>query len=235
YADFKINYPDQFRADEFLREFAGFVKARQSGSGEQLPNFVLLRLPNDHTAGKTVGLPTPNATVADNDLAVGRVVEAVSNSPYWDDTAIFILEDDAQNGGDHVDAHRSTAYVISKYAPKGMTVVTKSSSLSYRGTMPPFIDSHFYTTVNLIHTTEVLLGLPPMNNNDAQAAIMAGSFSGPGSQPAFKADYRNRDNRLIYQANKKDAPGAKESEAMDFGHADHVDTAVLNGILWRER
>ena len=113
-----MEYPDQFRADEFLREFSGFVKAKREQDGRaDLPNFVLMRLPNDHTAGTRPGLPTPNASVADNDLAVGRVVEAVSNSPYWDDTAIFVLEDDAQDGADHVDAHRSTALVISKYSP----------------------------------------------------------------------------------------------------------------------
>ncbi len=129
----------------FCASSTGFVKARESGSGEQLPNFVLLRLPNDHTAGTRPGMPTPNASVADNDLALGRVVEAVSSSPYWDDTAIFVLEDDAQNGADHVDAHRSTALVISKYAPGNAT--------------HPAVDHGFYTTVNMIHTMEVLLGL----------------------------------------------------------------------------
>lgn len=118
YADFKVEYPDQFRADEFLREFAGFVEARQSGKGEQMPSFVLLRLPNDHTSGTRAGSPRPSASVADNDLAVGRVVEALSNSPYWNDTAIFVLEDDAQDGADHVDAHRSIALVISKVFPR---------------------------------------------------------------------------------------------------------------------
>ena len=193
FADFNVSYPDQFRADEFLREFGGFVRARETGTGEQLPDFVVLRLPDDHTAGTRPGSPTPNASVADNDLAVGRVVEAVSNSPYWADTAIFILEDDAQDGADHVDAHRSIALVISKYSP-GMP-------------KQPFVDHHFYTTVNMIHTMEVLLGLPPMNNNDAYAAVMAPSFTGGGGQPAFKADYRNRDNGMIYQANRRDAPG----------------------------
>jgi DNA-binding beta-propeller fold protein YncE len=219
YADFKVEYPDQFRADEFLREFAGFVKARESGSGEQLPNFVLLRLPNDHTAGTHPGSPTPNAAVADNDLALGRVVEAVSNSPYWADTAIFVLEDDAQNGADHVDAHRSTALVISKY--------------SQGSAQQPPVDHHFYTTVNLIHTMETLLGLPPMNNNDAQAPVMAPLFAGAGDQPAFKADYRNRDNGTIYQANAANAPGAKQSAELNFSHADAADSNVLNAILWR--
>lgn len=219
YADFKVEYPEQFRADEFLREFAGFVKARETGSGDQLPNFVLLRLPNDHTAGTRPGSPTPNASVADNDLAVGRVVEAVSNSSYWDDTAIFILEDDAQNGADHVDAHRSIALVISKYSP---------------GTaQQPEVDHHFYTTVNMIHTMEVLLALPPMNNNDAYAPVMAPLFAGAGDQPPFKADYRNRDNGMIYRANAPNAPGAKESAKLNLSIADAADTNVLNAILWR--
>jgi hypothetical protein len=219
YADFKIDYPDQLRADEFLREFAGFVKAREAGAGEPLPNFVLLRLPNDHTAGTKPGMPTPNASVADNDLAVGRLVEAVSNSPYWDDTAIFILEDDAQNGADHVDAHRSTALVISKYAPGSA--------------QKPAVDHRFYTTVNLIHTMEVLLGLPPMNSNDAYAPVMAPLFTGAGDQPAFQADYRNRDNGMIYQLNGKNAPGAKASAKMNFSVADAADANVLNAILWK--
>jgi len=219
YADFQVEYPDQFRADEFLREFTEFVKARETGTGNQLPNFVLLRLPNDHTAGTRPGSPTPNASVADNDLAVGRVVEAVSNSPYWDDTAIFVLEDDAQSGADHVDAHRSIALVISKYSP---------------GTaQQPAVDHHFYTTVNLIHTMEALLGLPPMNNNDAHAPVMAPLFTGAAEQPAFKADYRNRDNGMIYQANTRNAPGAKASAKMNFSIADAADTNVLNAILWK--
>jgi len=218
YPDFKVEFPDQFRVDEFLREFAGFVAARKSGKGEQLASFALVRLPNDHTAGTKIGSPTPNACVADNDLAVGRVVEAISNSPYWDDTAIFVLEDDAQNGADHVDAHRSIALVVSKYSPRSPQ---------------PIVDHNFYTTVDMIHTMETLLGLPPMNNNDAHAAVMAPLFTGAGDQPAFKAEYRNRENGLIYQANAKSAPGAKESAALDFSVADAADTEKLNSILWR--
>ena len=218
YPDFKVEFPDQFRIDEFLREFAGFVEARKTGKGDQLPNYALVRLPNDHTAGTKPGSPTPNAAVADNDLAVGRVVDAISNSPYWDDTAIFILEDDAQNGADHVDAHRSVALVVSKYAPRSPQ---------------PFVDHNFYTTVNMIHTMETLLDLPPMNNNDAQAPVMAPLFTGSGDQPSYHADYRNRDNGVIYQANEKTAPGAKESAALNFSVADAADAATLNAILWR--
>ncbi len=219
YADFRVDFPDQFRADEFLREFAGFVQARRSGHGNQLPSFVLLRLPNDHTAGTRAHSPAPTACVADNDLALGRVVEALSNSPYWDDTAMFVLEDDAQSGADHVDAHRSLALVISKYSP-GQA-------------QRPFVDHHFYTTVNVVHTMEALLGLPPMNNNDARAALITPLFTGSGNQPAYKADYRNRDNGMIYQANAPDAPGAKASAKLNFKVADAANTDILNAILWR--
>ena len=221
YPDFRMEFPDQLRLDEFLTEFRPWVEKRTKSKRDEMPQFILLRFPNDHTGGTKPGLATPEAAIADNDLAVGRLVEAVSNSAYWDDTAIMILEDDAQDGADHVDAHRSIALVISKYAPG-----SKSQ---------PFVDSHFYTTVNMIHTMEVLLGLPPMNNNDAQAAIMAPLFSGAGTQAAYKADYRNRDNGLIYKMNPKNGPGAGESSRMDFRHADRVDTALLNAILWRER
>ena len=116
FPDFEVAYPDQLRADEFLNEFDQFVASRKAGK-DTLPQFVLLRLPDDHTAGGAKGKPRPAASVADNDLAVGRVVDALSHSPYWDDTAFLILEDDAQDGPDHVDSHRSIALVISKYSP----------------------------------------------------------------------------------------------------------------------
>jgi DNA-binding beta-propeller fold protein YncE len=221
YADFRLDYPDQLRMDEFLDEFKGFVHARESGHGTELPQCVIMWLPDDHTAGTRPGMPTPAASVADNDLAVGRLVEAVSHSPYWNDTAIFILEDDAQNGPDHVDAHRSTALVVSKYSPGSVD--------------RPFVDHHFYTTVGMIHTFEELLGLPPMNNNDAGAPVMAPLFSGPGNQPPFTADIRNRQNGLIYRMNSPHAPGARESARMDFSHADRANADELNAILWRDR
>ncbi len=221
YADWNLSYPDQLRADEFLNEFEGFVRARKEGKEAQLPQFVMLYLPNDHTMGISPGGPRPTAMVADNDLAVGRVVEAVSHSPYWDDTAILILEDDAQDGPDHVDAHRSPALIISKYSPGSSD--------------HPFVDSNFYTTVSMIRTIETLLGLPPMNNNDAWAPVMAPLFSGPGSQPAFTADPRNRANGLLYQTNPPGVPGAQESLRLDFSRPDSADTLKLNAILWRDR
>jgi DNA-binding beta-propeller fold protein YncE len=216
FPDFNTDYPDQLRADEFLREFDEFVKAK--GTAKELPQFTLLYLPDDHTGGTRPGKPTPQASVADNDLALGRVVDAVSHSPYWDDTAIFVLEDDAQDGADHVDAHRSIAFVISKYAPR---------------TPQPFVEHSFYTTVSVIHTMEALLGLPPMNLFDAHAPLMAPLFAGPGTQPPYQADDKNLRSGLIYQVNAKMAPGAKESSQMDFSRPDAVDAQRLNAILWR--
>jgi DNA-binding beta-propeller fold protein YncE len=221
FPDFQLAVPDQLRVAEFLTHFDKWVAERAMGH-DRMPQFVLLRLPDDHTAGTTPGKPRPKASVADNDLAVGRVVDAVSHSAYWNDTAIFILEDDAQSGADHVDAHRSLMLVVSKYAPR-----PNSAGI-------PFLDHHFYTTVSTVRTMESLMNLPPMNNNDAFAPLMAPEFSGGGTQPAFTADYANRDNGLIYQANTASSPGAKESAQMDFRQADMADTQKLNVILWRD-
>jgi hypothetical protein len=148
-------------------------------------------------------------------------VDAVSHSAYWDDTAFFILEDDAQNGADHVDAHRSMALVVSKYSPRAADGGA-------------FVDSRFYSTVSLVRTMEMVLGLPPMNNNDAFSSSMESLFTGPGDQTAFTADYSNRDNGLIYTANKRTAAGAKESAKMDFRHADRAPAQKLNVILWKD-
>jgi len=217
FPDFNTDYPDQLRADEFLREFAEFVKAK--GTAQELPQFTLLYLPDDHTGGTRPAKPTPQASVADNDLAVGRVVDAVSHSAYWDDTAIFILEDDAQDGADHVDAHRSIAFEVSKYAPRDSQ---------------PFIDHHFYTTAGAIHTMETLLGLPPMNLFDAHAPLMTPLFTGTGTQPPFDVDDSNLRSGLIYRVNEKNAPGAKQSSRMNFSRPDAVDAKKLNAILWQD-
>ncbi len=218
--DFNLMIPDQVRVDIFLRHLKQWVADRERGS-DTMPDFVLLRLPNDHTAGTRPGGPTPRSSVADNDLAVGRAVEAISHSPYWDDTAFFVLEDDAQNGADHVDAHRSIALVISKYAPHGPNGA-------------PFVDSRFYSTVSVVRTIEALLGLPPMNNNDAFCSLISTLFAGPGDQPPYTADYSNRDHGLIYTANPKSAAGARASMKMDFSHADRAPAEKLNVILWKD-
>ncbi len=218
--DFNLRVPDQIRVNIFLRHLEGWKQDRARGI-DSMPNFIQLRLPDDHTGGTTPGGPTPKSSIADNDLAIGRAVEAISHSAFWDDTAFFILEDDAQNGADHVDAHRSLALVVSKYAPHGSNGA-------------PLVDSEFYSTVSTIRTMETLLGLPPMNNNDAFSSVMSTEFSGPGDQAPFKADISNRDNHLIYTANAATAPGAGQSSHMDFRHADRADPRKLNAILWRD-
>jgi DNA-binding beta-propeller fold protein YncE len=221
YPDFETSYPDQLRADEFLNEFADFVSSRKQGR-ESMPQFILLYLPDDHTGGVKKGYPTPSASVADNDLALGRVVDAVSHSEYWDDTAIFVIEDDAQDGPDHVDAHRSIAFVISKYSPQRVEA----------GKTVPLVDPTFYTTLNMVRTMEVLLGAPPMNNNDARATFMASLFSGSGDRQPFDADRRNWDNKLIFQVNAQDSA---EAQRLDFSHPDASDAALLNHVLWNDR
>jgi hypothetical protein len=133
----------------------------------------------------------------------------------------LILEDDAQDGPDHVDAHRSIGLVISKYSPST--------------TEKPLIEHHFYTTVNMIRTLEDLLGLPQMNINDSYAAPISNLFSGPGSQPAFTADRRNLDNGLLYAINPPKNPTAEQSMELDLSHADSANTTILNAILWRDR
>jgi YVTN family beta-propeller protein len=218
--DFNLRVPDQIRAEIMLKHLKGWIADRETGN-DTMPNFIVMRLGNDHTAGTTPGGPTPKSSVADNDLALGRMIEAVSHSAYWDDTAFFLLEDDAQNGADHVDAHRSVALVVSKYSPRAADG-------------GPFVDSRFYSTVSVVRTMETLLGAPPMNNNDAFSSMISTLFAGAGDQPAYVADYSNRENRLIYTANQRTAPGAKESSKMDFTHEDRADPTKLNVILWKD-
>jgi DNA-binding beta-propeller fold protein YncE len=243
YAPYELQYPDQLRADEFLNEFDPWALARKQTKKDTMPSLLLVRLGNDHTRGATADAPKPEAFVADNDLALGRIVDAVSHSAYWDDTAIFVVEDDAQNGPDHVDAHRTIALVISKYSPTATNVARPGGSVappssvdlgpSNDSASQPFVDHHFYTTVHMVRTIEALLGLPPMNINDAGAEVIAPLFTGRGQQPPFTADARNRDNGLMYQLNPKRAPGSAASARLNFSIADAADPDALNRILWR--
>ncbi|SEC06192.1 Lactonase, 7-bladed beta-propeller [Terriglobus roseus] len=217
YPDFELSFPEQLRFEEFRTHLAKWQTDMAAGH-DTMPNFIMMRMGNDHTAGTKAGSPTPRASVADNDLAVGRLVDAVSHSNLWDSTAVFFLEDDAQDGADHVDAHRSIALIASKYAPHGTTAT---------------VDHNFYTTVSVLRTMEDLLGLPPMNNNDALAPLIQ-IFSGDGSVAPYAADYSNRDNKLIYTANTPQAIGAKTSAKMDFTHEDRADPRKLNVILWQD-
>ncbi len=218
--DFNLRVPDQIRANVLEKHLKQWIADKQAGN-DTMPNYITMRLGNDHTAGTAPGGPTPKSSVADNDLAVGRIVEAISHSPFWDDTAIFVIEDDAQNGADHVDAHRSLGVVISKYAPHGQNGM-------------PVVDSRFYSTVSMVRTMETLLGLPPMNNNDALSSLISTLFTGPGDQAPFTADRSNVENKLIYTANPGTARGGRESAMMDFTHPDRADAQKLNVILWQD-
>lgn len=142
YPPYRQNIPDQYRVEVFLQDFRRYVQQRN------LPDLVIMCLTSDHTEGTQPTYPTPRAMVADNDLALGRVVEAISHSPYWKDSVIFVIEDDAQNGVDHVDGHRTIGFVISPYTKRGA------------------VDSRYYTQIDFIRAMEQILGLPPMNQMD---------------------------------------------------------------------
>lgn len=150
--NFNTGIPDQYRFDIFLMEFQQYVK------NGNLPNLMFIKLCDDHTSGGSLGFPTPAAQVADNDLALGRLVDTVSHSPYWSSSAIFVLEDDSQNDVDHVDGHRSLAYILSPY--------TKRAAVNHT----------YYTQVNMVRTIEELLGLPPMNQHDKLVSPMFDAF-----------------------------------------------------------
>lgn len=204
------------RLGAWLEEFRGFVAARETGRGETLPNFSIVRLPNNHTSGVSAGRPTPQFYVAENDYALGRLVEAVSHSPYWRDTAIFVVEDDAQDGPDHVDCHRSLALVISAYNRPGALV------------------HEFHNTVSLIRTMEMLLGLPPMNLLDATATPVD-LFRPEADLRPYRAALPDvaLDNLVTPEA--RDAATLywmRRTAEQDIEHADMADPRVLNEAIW---
>src|SRR5215475_5587074 len=171
-----------------------------------------MSLPEDHTAGTTPGRNTPIAMVANNDYAVGMIVDRMTHSRYWPETAIFIIEDDAQDGPDHVDARRTTAYVVSPYIKRQT------------------IDSTLYTTSSMLRTMELLLGLPPMSQYDAAASPMYGSFSDQADLAPFQHVKPQVD---VMAKNTRTAYGARRSMKMDFSDVDEAPMAELNEILWR--
>ncbi|HEX3152095.1 MAG TPA: alkaline phosphatase family protein [Gemmataceae bacterium] len=196
---------DTENADEFIREYDDFAK---KGT---MPQFIVMSLGEDHTTGTTVGTFTPQACVASNDLALGRLVEHVSNGPLWKETAIFVIEDDAQNGPDHVDAHRTVGLVVSPYTKR------------------KHVDHTQYSTVSLVRTMELILGLEPLSQYDAAARPMFHSFTDKPELGAFKheparIDMNEKNTRLAY--------GADRSGKMDFTEYDRIDDFELNEILW---
>jgi hypothetical protein len=192
------------------------VADRQAARGDHLPDLSILRLPEDHTEGLSANNPTAQFYVADNDYAVGRIVEAVSASPYWRDTAILIVEDDAQDGPDHVDAHRSPALVVSAYNRPGALVHT------------------FHNTVSLIRTIELLLGVAPMNQLDATAAPID-IFRDEADLRPFTATLPDvaLDNLINPPARtKEEAYWMRRTAEQNIDYADQADAAVLNQAIW---
>ncbi|MFL6336112.1 MAG: bifunctional YncE family protein/alkaline phosphatase family protein [Pyrinomonadaceae bacterium] len=204
------------RLASWLEEFRGFVRARETGQGTTLPNFSIVRLPNDHTAGVEAEKPTAQFYVADNDYALGRLVEAVSNSPYWKETAIFVVEDDAQDGPDHVDCHRSVALLISAYNRPGALV------------------HEFHNTVSFIRTMELLLGMGPMNLLDATATPVD-IFQRESDLRPYKALLPNiAPGNLITPAARDAATlyWMRRTAEQEIEHADMADPRVLNEAIW---
>ncbi len=202
-----LDISDLDRVAEWKKEFNSFVK------NDNLPQLQIVRLGNDHTQGTKVGKLTPEAMVAQNDAAVGKLVDAVSHSKYWKDTAIFITEDDAQNGWDHVDAHRTESLVISPYTQTGK------------------VDSTFYDTTSMIRTMELILGMKPMSQYDASSIPMYNAFT---HKPDFTAYEYEEPRTLLVEINGSNAPGAQISAKLDFSGADHANEDQLNQVLWEQ-
>jgi YVTN family beta-propeller protein len=196
---------DTDNAATFIKEYDAFAKAGT------MPRFIVMSLGEDHTDGTRPGSFTPQACVASNDLALGRMVEHISAGPLWKETAIFVIEDDAQNGPDHVDAHRTVGLVISPFTKR------------------KYLDSTQYATVSMIRTMELILGLPPLSQYDAAARPMFASFT----DTADLTPYAHAPAEIDLQAkNDKLAYGADRSLKMDFSEYDRIDDFELNEILW---
>jgi hypothetical protein len=203
---------DQYRADVFIREYEEFSKKNT------IPNLMILSLPCDHTEGTDPIYPTPRAMMADNDLALGRVVEAVSRSPQWKETCIFVIEDDAQSGPDHVDGHRTVFMAISPYNKR------------------KFVDSSFYTTTNMIRSMEMMLGLDPMNKFDALSDPMVACFQDELDLTPYKTvpnniplDERNPSGKKMTEADKY---WLEKTRSLDWSHLDAPDPYWMNRITW---
>ena len=206
YRGWDLSYSDLDRTRRFLSELGRFEK---EGS---MPRFQVLRLGNDHTYGTRPGTLTPRSMVAQNDLALGQLVEGISKSRFWPTTAIFVIEDDAQNGPDHVDAHRTEALVISPYIRRRT------------------VDSTMYSTSSMLRSMELILGLPPMSQYDAAATPMFSSFGTRADVTPFTALPARAS---LTDINPPRGPGAERSAAMDFDEADAAPDIELNEIIWR--
>ena len=205
YRNFDLDYPDAERVKVFLEDLAEFEK---SGT---MPRLMFMRLGNDHTFGTQRGKLTPIAMNAENDYALGMLVEAVSKSRFWPTTAIFVLEDDAQNGPDHVDSHRSPAFVISPYVKRGA------------------VDSSMYNTASMLRTMELMLGLRPMTQFDAAARPMSAAFQAAANTGPYEAE---KPRVPLDERNPLHSATAERSSRLDFSEEDRADADELNDILW---
>ncbi len=208
------HFADQIRADAFIKELNDFEKI----SGDQLPQLMILALPADHTAGLAPGFPAPEAMVADNDFALGRIIEALTHSRFWDSTVVFVTQDDSQSGWDHVSAYRTTGFVISPYSHLQKTVHTN------------------YNQTCVVRTIEQILGIPPMNVMDATALPMFECFSNTFEKISFTA---LKNNIPLDQMNKSAAAlegKAKNYALLSLSHKlneiDNGNDDLLNRILW---
>jgi YVTN family beta-propeller protein len=199
------NARDTDKAAVFIKELH---EAEQSGNW---PNFMVMSLGEDHTDGLRPGSYTPIAKVASNDQALGQMVDAISHSRFWKETAIFVIEDDAQNGPDHVDAHRTVGLVISPWVKRGV------------------VDSTMYTTSSFVRTMELILGLPPMTQFDTAATPMFASFTTAAAFDPIDAQPPKVD---LMTRNPPNGPGARASLKLDFSDYDRADPDELNRILW---
>jgi DNA-binding beta-propeller fold protein YncE len=206
YRGFDLDYPDLDRTREFLREWKEFEEKGEA------PQFSIVRLGNDHTSGLSAGKIAPRSAVADNDYALGQLVEGVSHSKFWSSTAIFIIEDDAQNGPDHVDSHRAPAFIISPYTRRAI------------------VDSTMYNQTSILRTMEGILGLRPMTQFDAAAVTMFGSFKLEPDATPYTAE---KPRITLTERNPATGAAAAASAKMDFDEADEIDDNALNAILWR--
>ncbi len=205
YRGFDLAYPDVERIQAFLKDLAQFE------SLGVMPKLIFMRLGNDHTYGAKAGELSPLSMVADNDYALGLLIEALSKSKFWPKTAVFVLEDDAQNGPDHVDSHRSPAFVISPYTRRGI------------------VDSSMYNTTSMLRTIELIVGLRPMTHFDAAARPMFASFvTSPNTAP-FAAE---KPRIPLDTHNPAGSIAAAKSEKMDFDEADRIDDDDFNDVLW---
>ena len=197
----------------FLREFDEYEKNFDNPDPDRrLPNYIVMSMPEDHTAGTRPGSFTPVAMVASNDLAVGMLVERVSHSQYWPSTAMFVIEDDAQDGPDHVDARRTVGLVVSPYAKRGV------------------VDNTLYSTSSMLRSMELLLGLPPMSQYDAAAVPMYASFSTQADLTPYDLLSAQVD---LNEKNTEKSYGAQLSKRMDFGDVDLAPMHELNEVIWK--